>query len=235
MKKLLLAVALTLALNFLAVVGGTAYLWKSGHLDKERIKAIKLVLFPPAAAVAIETGDTTRPSTQPSLQMDELLKKAAGRTAEEQVEFLQRSFDSRMAQLDLRSRQLDDQQHTLDFSTAKLAEDRAALEAEKKRLASAEQQAAILAGDQGFQDSLAVYLGMPPAKVKVLFEKLPDEVVEHYLEAMPAQKAGKIINEFKSPDEISRMQKVLELMRKPPVEGAATQPAAAASAAPAAP
>jgi flagellar motility protein MotE (MotC chaperone) len=226
MKKIFMVIACTLALNFLALVGGGAYLLKTGHLDKDRLKAIKEIMFPPPPPAVEVATSTTQPTTEPSLQLDELLKKAAGRTAEEQLEFLQRSFDARMVQLDLRSRQLDDQQRTVDFSTARLAEDRAALAAEKKKLADAEQQAAILASDQGFQDSLAVYTSLAAVKAKALMTSLPDDVLEKYLEAMPAKTAGKIINEFKTPEETSRIQKVLELMRKPPLAGAATEPSA---------
>jgi hypothetical protein len=64
------------------------------------------------------------------------------------------------------------------------------------------------------------------AKAKALMTSLPDDVLEKYLEAMPAKTAGKIINEFKTPEETSRIQKVLELMRKPPLAGAATEPSA---------
>jgi hypothetical protein len=37
--------------------------------------------------------------------------------------------------------------------------------------------------------------------------------VQHYLEAMDPRDATKIIKEFKTPDELSRIQTVLERMR----------------------
>ena len=61
---------------------------------------------------------------------------------------------------------------------------------------------------------------------------LSDETMRQYLEAMPAGKSAKIIKEFKTADETSRIQKVLERMRQPP---SATQPAAAADTTPAIP
>jgi hypothetical protein len=227
MKKILSLIAGVLALNFLAVAGGVGYLFKSGHLDKSRITAIKEILFPPPPA-AVTVAGTEVPATQPSMQLDELLKKAAGRSAEEQVEFIQRSFDSRIAELDLRQRQLNDQQHQIDFGRQRLIADRTALDAEKKQLKAAEDQAALQASDQGFQDTLQLYSNMPSKQVKSIFMTLSDETMMRYLEAMPPKSAAKIIKEFKSPDETDRIQKVLERMRQRE-SAAATQPVAAVS------
>jgi hypothetical protein len=227
MKKLLSAIAFAMALNFLAVVGGAGYLWRTGHLDRAKAKQIQAILFPapPSAATELATSGTS--TTQPTLQLNDLLKKAAGLSAEEQVAFLQRSFDANMAQLDLRQRQLTDQQHQVDYARQKLAEDRSALDAEKQTLTAAEQQAALQANDQGFQDTLSLYNAMPSKQVKTIFMSLSDETMMRYLEAMTPRTAGKIIKEFKTPDETDRIQKVLERMRLQKADGAATQPAAA--------
>src|SRR5882724_9266393 len=105
MKKLLSVIALTLALNFLLVAGGAGWLVKTKHLDKDRIQAIKKILFPPPEEAPADSP-TTQPdaTTQPSVRLDELLAKASGRTAGEQVEFIQQTFDAQAAQLDRRER-----------------------------------------------------------------------------------------------------------------------------------
>jgi flagellar motility protein MotE (MotC chaperone) len=228
MKKLLSVIAAVLALNFVSLAGMTGYLWRTGHLDRDRANQIKAILFPaPAASTAeLATGGST---TQPTIELDELIKKAAGLSAEDQVAFLQRSFDARTAELDLRQRQLTDQQRQIDFGRQKLTDDRTALDAEKQSLAATEQQAQQQASDQGFQDSLQLYSTMTPKQVKTIFMTLPDDIVMRYLEAMSTPKAGKIIKEFKSPDETDRIQKVLERMRLQNAGGAQTQPAAAES------
>jgi hypothetical protein len=208
MKKLIMVIALALALNFLAVVGGVGYLWRSGHLDRDRITAIKALLYPPATQPS-----ATGPATQPTLSLDDLVRKAAGRPAEDQVEFLQRSFDARVAELDLRQRQVIDQQHEVDLSRQRLADEKAQIEKAKADLNAAQQAAAQEASDQGFQDSLQLYVAMPPAKVKDIFMTLDEDVVVKYLEAMDPSKAGKVVKEFKTPDEMSRIQKILGRMR----------------------
>jgi len=227
--KFLRTIAYVLALNFLAVAGGLGYLWKSRHLDRLRLSAIKAIVFPPAAAPVAESATAgSSATTQPTLQLDELLSKAAGLSAEEQVQFLQRSFDARMAELDVRQRQLADQQRQIDFGGKRLADDRAALDAERKQLTAAEQQAAVDAGDQGFQDSLALYTAMPAKQVKTIFMTLTDDTMMRYLEAMPPRTAAKIMKEFKAPEETDRIQKVLERMRQ---RSSATQPAGESAAA----
>jgi hypothetical protein len=224
MKMLLAAVLFVMALNFAAVIGGAGYLWRTGHLDRDKIKQIKAILFPTPPAAELATG--AGPTTEPTVQLDDLLRKASGLSAEEQVAFLQRSFDANMAQLDLRQRQLTDQQHQVDYARQKLAEDRAALEADRQALAAQQQQAAQEASDQGFQDSLQLYNAMPTKQVKGIFMTLSDETMMRYLEAMTPGKAAKIIKEFKTPDETDRIQKVLERMRLQNADGSATQPTA---------
>ena len=44
--------------------------------------------------------------------------------------------------------------------------------------------------------------------------RLPDDIVQRYLEAMDVGTATKIIKEFKTPDETSFIQRVLERIRQ---------------------
>jgi hypothetical protein len=218
MSRFIRTIAYALALNFLITIGGAGYLWRTGHLNKDRATAIKAILFPAPTTQPSATGAIA--TTEPSVQLGQLIQKAAGLSPEQQVDFLERSFDERMAQLDLRQRELSDQQRQLDFGQQKLGEDRAALDKETKALTDREALAAKLASDQGFQDSLQLYEAMPARQVKTIFAGLSDDVVERYLEAMDVGTASKIIKEFKTPDETNRIQKVLERMRQPPVAAA---------------
>jgi hypothetical protein len=231
-KKLFTVLAYLLALNFLFALGGAGYLWRGGHLNRQRLAAIGKILFPPptpsAKTAASAAASAAGPATQPTPALEDLLKQTAGRSAQEQVAFLQHAFDARMAQLDLRKRQLDDQQTAIDLATQRLAQDRAALEAQQKQITAAQQQAAAQASDQGFQDSLQLYSVMPPQQVKTIFMSLDLNVVVRYLQAMDPGTAAKIIKQFKTPVEIGRIQKVLERMRQDapaaPTTAAATAP-----------
>lgn len=215
MKKLFSVLMLTLAINFLAVAGGVGYLYKIGKLDKDKIHAIKEMIFPPPQADVPTTQPTASDATtQPTLKLDELLAKAAGRTAGEQVEFIQQSFDAQMAQLDQRYRELQNFRRQTDIAQAQLAKDRNTLAADRKQLADRQQLATRLASDKGFQDSLQLYNTMPAKQVKTIFMTLNDEIVQQYLQAMQPRTASKIVKEFKATEEVERIQRVLEKMRK---------------------
>lgn len=215
MKKLLSVIVFTLALNFLAAAGGIGYLFQSGKLDKAKIAEVKKLIFsapPPAAA--------TRPSVPasstagPHLDLSNLMANRTGLSAIEQVDFLRRTFDAQMMQLDQRQRELLDLKKQVDLANAKLAADRAALDKREKDLADREQEAQKLQNDDGFQTSLALYMAMPSKQVKNIFMTLSESTVQAYLQAMDTRTAGKIIKEFKSSDETAFIQRVLERIRQ---------------------
>ncbi len=215
MKKLLNILAITLALNFLAAAGGIAWLMHSGKLDQAKIQAIREMIF---TSPAVEEADDSSvppvdPATQPTLRLEELLARQSGRTATEQVEFIQRTFDAQMAQLDRRQRELHDLQRSVDLSRQQLTRDREAMEQERDALRDREALAERLENDQGFQDSLELYRSMAGKQVKSIFMQLEDETIIRYFQSMEPREARKIIKEFKTPEELHRIQRVLEKMR----------------------
>jgi hypothetical protein len=232
MKKLLTAITATLALNFLAVAGGVGYLAKTGRLDREKVFAIKDMLFPKPAPEQPATQPAADPTTQPTLRLEELLRQRTGYTAGEQVEFIRQAFDAQAVQLDRRTRELQDLQRQIDLAKAQVARDREQLDAEQKALRQREQRETQQASDKGFQDSLALYQSMPGKQVKAIFMGLSDEVVIRYLQAMPPSTAKKVIKEFKTPEETARIQAVMEKMRQAQAFGATPPPADAAAATP---
>jgi hypothetical protein len=224
------ALLITLAANFLLVAGGVGYLWQTGRLRKPQVAQIKEILFPPppAPAAQLASAEDEKPTTQPVNRLEELLARASGRTAAEQVRFIQENFDSQMAQLDRRHRELLDLQRQVDLAQQQLVSDRAALASGEQNLRAREEEAQRLANDQGFQDSLSLYNTLSGKQVKTIFMGLDDQTVARYLQAMPPRTASKVIKEFKTPQEVQRIQRVLERIRQsqPP----ATQPAGASQA-----
>jgi flagellar motility protein MotE (MotC chaperone) len=215
MKNLASVLVLMLAINFLVVAGLTGWLFGTHHLDRQRVSAIKDILFPPPATQpAVEVATTQEATTQPSVRLEELLAKESGHSASEQVEFIQHTFDAQMVQLDRRQRELEDLKRQTDLAQDQLTRDRAALDAERQTLESQKQQQASLASDKGFQDSLLLYEQMPAKQVKSIFMTLDDATVTNYLRAMEPRTAAKIIKEFKTLDDTARIQRVLERMRQ---------------------
>lgn len=215
MKKLLSVFAWTLALNFLALIGGVAILYRAGNLNRDKVQQIKELVFAPATQPTEEKAATPRdPATQPTLKLEEMLAKVSGRSASEQVEFMQRTFDAQMAVLDRRFQELQSQRKTVEDARAQIDQERKVLGAGQQQLAAAQQQEKKLAEDKGFQDTLALYTSMPAKQVKSIFMGLDDDTMIQYLRAMEPRTATKITKEFKTPDELARIGKVMEKMRQ---------------------
>ena len=222
MKKIFFVLILTVALNFLALAGGVGYLFQSGRLNKAKIGQLKDVVFgepaPPPAAP--QPGATPKQTADSRNNLATLMSNQSGRSALDQVEFLRRTFDAQMLELDQRQQQISDLQRQVDLANQKLTADRAALDKREKDLAAREQEAQRLQDDAGFQTSLALYTSMPAKQVKSIFMTLNEQTVQQYLEAMDTRTAGKIIREFKSADETAFIERVLERIRLSQVSSA---------------
>jgi flagellar motility protein MotE (MotC chaperone) len=223
MKKLFNVIVLMLAINFIALAAGAGYLKTNGNLTRDRVLAIKDILFPPPAP---ESAPTTQPSadatTQPIVRLEELLAQQSGRPASEQVEFIQHTFDAQMAQLDRRQRELNDLQAQIDLAKSQLARDRASISEKEKTILAREQEATKLETDKGFQDSLALFKSMPGKQVKSIFLAMDDRTVAQFLQAMEPRAAAKIIREFKTPEESQFIQNALARLRTAESENAST-------------
>ncbi|HWE03154.1 MAG TPA: hypothetical protein VG326_12160 [Tepidisphaeraceae bacterium] len=218
MKKIFDTLVLLLAINFLALAGVVAWLYQSGHLDHDRVQAIKAVVFP---APVVEV-----PATQPagadapvpaSQRLAELLaKRSTGQTSADKVESVQQAFDVAFAQLDRREREAADREQQVSRANAKLSEDRKVLEEDRQRLIDQGKQADKLAGDKGFQDTLALYGTMGSKQVKSIFMSMDETAAAEYLDAMTPRLAAKILKEFKTAAETDRVKRILDKMRHPP-------------------
>lgn len=226
-KTLWNVLVLALALNFLLLAGAVGWLFKSGRLDRTKAASIREIVFPPPPPEAPATQPSADEKSEPPplLKLDELLAHQAGRPAAEQAEFIRRTFDAQMAQLDRRRREVEALRDLVDAGQQQLQRDRESLDAEKRALAARRDESERLAADKGFQDSLERYKSMPPRQVKQVFMSLDEDVVVRYLRSMEPRAAAKVMKEFKSPPEVDRLQRVLEKMRQ-------SQPATAPSAAP---
>ena len=232
-KRIFNVIALTLAMNFLLVLGGAAFVLKSSHMDREKFAKVKDLLFATSEPTTEPASTEPVATTEPAERLDELLAKASGRPAGEQIDFIRQTFESKMAELDRRQRELQDLQHQIDLSRDQTTLDRTKIEQGEKALATEKEQQTKLASDKGFQNSLELYNVMPAKQVKTIFMTLSDETVVQYLQAMEPRAAGKIIKEFKAPEETARIQKVLEMIRlAQPLavpDAAAVSPTAAAA------
>jgi hypothetical protein len=214
MKKALHILILLLAINFLLIAGAAVWLGRSAHMDRQKLEAIREILFPRTESPQAATRPTTKPATQPATRLEQLLAREAQLPATERVVQLQRSFDAQAAILDHRRQQLEDLQQQISLAQAQLLRDRETLQSHKQELLTREQKENRLKADKGFQDSLSRYEAMRPNQVKEIFMGLDDRTVMNYLQAMEPRQAAKIIKEFKTPAEMDRIGKIMEMMRQ---------------------
>jgi hypothetical protein len=216
MKKVFSVLALMLAVNFLAVAGGVGWLFQSRHLDKQRLIAIKTLVFPPPAPDAPPATQPARDDNKPAplLALDDLLdRQMKSQGADKQLQAVQSAFDARMAQLDQRQQQIQDLSRLVDAAKAKNLRDRQQIDADRAQLDADKQEAQRLASDTGFQDTLELYNTMSPKQVKAILMSDDDATVCRYLQAMEPRTAASIIKEFKTPAEMTRIQTVLDRIR----------------------
>jgi hypothetical protein len=214
-KKLSIVVLLMLALNFLAVAGGVGYLFGTGKLDGDKAKQIGAILFPEPPAPEPKVEEQPDPATtQPLLRLDTLLNQTADKSVAEQVEFIRAAFDGQAAQLDRGRRELLDMKRQLEAAKMELARDRAAADDRERGLIARAEQQKQSEVDKGFRSTLEVYNALPTKQVKDHFMTLEESTVVRFLQAMDSSRAGRILKEFKTPEEASKAQTLLEMMRK---------------------
>ena len=117
--------------------------------------------------------------------------------------------------LDRRFADLQDQRRQLDQARDAANKERETLLAEQKKLDEAKKAQDKAANDQGFEETLERYNAMPPKQVKGIFMTMTDDTMIQYLRAMEPPKVAKIFKEFKTPDELDRVAKVMKKMGQP--------------------
>ena len=150
------------------------------------------------------------------------MARAAALPVGERMAGVQQAEDMQAAQLDLQRRQLRDIQAQVAMAQSQATTDRDAVVKDRQAYTAQQNRLAALSADKGFQDSLDLYRTLPAHQVKEIFTTLPDETVQRYLQAMDARQAGKIMKEYKSPEDTARLERVLERIRQNPIPAPAT-------------
>ena len=222
-KKLGIVLLLMLALNFIAIAGGIAYLFSAGKLDQEKVRAVGKIVFPdpvPATQPATQPADSETRTDDPLFKIDELLNAQAGKTAAEQVQVVRDAYEKLATQLDRQRREVVDLRRQVDVAQAQVVSDRAAL---AERAASFDAKVAARQkqnADAGFQRTMQIYDEMKPRQLKDLLSKMDDATMVRYLQAMDPSRVSRIVNEFTAPEEKDRARRLLDQMRLNADEGA---------------
>jgi hypothetical protein len=225
-----------LTLNVLVVAGLIGFLAATGRVDKDKTLTILDLLKHQGTpeklreqtyeilTKAVPAATSTQPSTMPAVEPE------SSGSASERLEAAHLSYEAQKLELENRARDLRHRQEMLDAKQVDVQAKLAEVERQRKAFEKEIQQAAGKSHDESFARSLKFYNELTPKQVKNIFLTLPNEgrvdLVAEFLLAMEVDRAGKIISEFKNPDEQKFVTDVLEKIRTatPPV-GATTAPA----------
>ena len=214
-RRLILIAATVLSLNFVAMVAVAAVVAQRAQLDREKIAAVKEVLFPPPDSTG--TAAEAEPEPPPATPMQELLSlldAEANKAADARVADVTRAVDRRAADLDRRAREVADRSAQVAEAAGELGREREVFEAEVAAWRTEVDAAVARAADEGFRASLELYETLPAKRSKALLIGLDDATMLAYLRAMDTTTAARVLREFKTDAEADRARAVLELMRE---------------------
>jgi len=143
---------------------------------------------------------TSRPTAAPAAATELAMSEAA-------VERTRLLSQRALAEVEYRQRQLEHLRAEIERERAELAALRIAfadeIEAQRRRTS-----------DAGFQRQLKVYETMEPKQVKDILGGLPEELAARYLTRMKTQAAADVMGRFRTPEEQTKLQRLLALMRE---------------------
>lgn len=229
LKKLVLVLIVTLAINFIALIAAGAMLAQRAQLDRGKIEQVREVLFSGLQESTEAEAPAEPQEPTPMEQLVALLDAESGRGAEERVGSISRTLDDRAVALSRIRRELSDRSRQLDAAAKKLASERQSFDAKVEAWRTEVEAATARAADEGYQKSLELYEQLQARQVKNLFLGLEDDVVLAYLRDMDPAAAAKVLKEFKTDEEADRARRILEKMRQGE-EGTAVATAADGSA-----
>jgi len=225
MKKIGSLISMICIVNVLMLAGFIGYLCGTGRLNKPKAQAIADMLRQPGApeglreklydimAPATKPATQTRPATGSAAGAEEGVAGAEPATAQERIDYLQRVLEAERLGLESEAQKLREEQELLASKQNQLDLDRRYLNDQKKAYEQTLAGATTQSDAAGFQKSMALFDELKPKQVKDLLVVMPADQVARYFAAMEPDRAAKIIAEFKTTEEKSLLNQVLDKVR----------------------
>lgn len=221
-KVIGIAIAIVMILNLLAMLGVVGWLGATDRLSQERIDAA-VTLFSPTVAEEAQADAEAEAQAEiaaaANVEEARLATAAAGLpTLDERLRTRTVSEDllaEATARLRVEREAIERRLNTSEQVIKKLREE---LEAERDRFADFVENQRAQQLDADFKQAVSFYEQMQPKQAKTSFEMLiaagqQDQVID-YLGAMQLRKAGAVIREFKSPEEVAIATELLSRLRE---------------------
>ncbi len=210
-----------LLLHLIAAVAFVGWMYMDGRINKERLQGMVdtfSLTIDEEAAQAAEAQMLTEQAQQVAEQAARLEAVAEGPTTlRDRLADDQRASETSRIKIGF----INAQNKALREEMARFKADHAQrveqLETDREGFEQQVKQRAEQAEDANFQQVVELYETQPAKQTKQAFQSLmqqgkTDQVVA-YLAAMSSRKAGKVLSQFKSPEEIPQAADLLERLR----------------------
>lgn len=196
-KRLYQAISLTAVLNLAALAGLTAYAWKQGWLERERVRGAVDILKGqvPEATEAVE-----RVSNEP----------ATADQARERIRRNEEEEEKYRIQLAQRETEIKRNFELLELERLNLVREKEAVEEEERTYLAQRERLAREQGDSGLQKELEVLSGIRPKGAKELLKLKDDADVVRIMLAMDPRKVSKIVKQCKTNEERRWIGRIME-------------------------
>ena len=186
------------AVNFVAIMVVAAVLAGQGVLTRERLAAAVEALRGVPESTASRPATTTAPAEPPPpISLAERTRAVALVRAE-----LAREIAEAHQRAEMVARERE-----------RLESERAAFEKERKAFLESTRPMIDARRRAGLRQLVKTLSALKAPRIKALTENLPDAELAEVLVGLEPRLRGKVINEFKTPEEVERMRKVMDLIR----------------------
>ena len=224
MNKLFSAIAILSVATLLAGGGFTGYLFGSGKLNAQRMETIAQVLRGELDDAAGE-GEQV-PESQPATgegEGDEAGARTGGSAAEARARQKREELES--LRLERAKDDLAAQRRMLEQIRLNLVQEQEQFAEAQAAFVQQEDNRAAKLRDDGFQKELALVASLKPAQAKAYIERVwqsqkADAV--RLMAALEERQAKRILDQFKTPEELTIMTDLLEQIRLQGTEGDAS-------------
>lgn len=222
MKKFGSLFSMICVMHVVAALGLVGYLVATKRLDKEKSAAILDLLRHQGTPDKLREQlydiiePTTATASAPASSLAHTThtqESILAATAVDRIDVTRQAIEQERLKLEAEAQELRHRQALLaqlqvdvQAKLKKVETDKAAFEAQTQTVVDKAQQ-------ENFARTLALYDELKPKQIKEIFSTMGVDLVAQYLAAMAPDRAGKIISEFKTPDEKQFITGVLERLR----------------------
>jgi len=207
--------------NLLAAAGFVGWMYMDGRINEARLQSVVDTFSMTIDQEARQEAEVQRlaQENQQALEQQARLESVGkGPTSiNEQLDKVQQADQTALEKIKF----FNEQNQALREEMARFEEDYnrrvAKLDRDRKAFEKWVKDRAEQTQDANFQQVVRLYETQPPKQTKQAFQSLiaqgrTDQVVE-YLAAMSSRKAGKVLSQFKSPQEVPQAAELLEKLR----------------------